>query len=58
MSMNLNAEPEWNWLQGRTALITGAANGLGRGMARKWAESGYASLHRLLNHDGAHTDSE
>lgn len=56
--MNLNAEPEWNWLQGRTALITGAANGLGRGMARKWAESGYASLHRLLNHDGAHTDSE
>jgi NAD(P)-dependent dehydrogenase (short-subunit alcohol dehydrogenase family) len=55
--MNLNVEPEWNWLQGRTALITGAANGLGRGMARKWAESGYVSFHRLLKHDRAHTGS-
>ena len=38
--MNLNNEPDWSWLKGRTVLITGAANGLGRGMARKWAENG------------------
>ena len=40
MSMDLNKQPEWSWFKGRTVIVTGAANGLGRGMARQWAEHG------------------
>jgi NAD(P)-dependent dehydrogenase (short-subunit alcohol dehydrogenase family) len=38
--MDLKKQPEWSWFKGRTVIVTGAANGLGRGMARQWAEHG------------------
>lgn len=38
--MDLSKSIDYNALKGKTALITGAAGGLGRGMAREWAKNG------------------
>lgn len=39
-AMDLNKSIDYSTLKGKTALITGAAGGLGRGMALEWAKNG------------------
>jgi FlaA1/EpsC-like NDP-sugar epimerase len=39
-AMDLSKSIDYNTLKGKTALITGAAGGLGRGMAQEWAKNG------------------
>jgi FlaA1/EpsC-like NDP-sugar epimerase len=39
-AMDLSKSIDYSTLQGKTALITGAAGGLGRGMAVEWAKNG------------------
>lgn len=39
-AMDLSKSIDYSTLKGKTALITGAAGGLGRGMALEWAKNG------------------
>lgn len=39
-TMDLSKSIDYSSLRGKTALITGAAGGLGRGMALEWAKNG------------------
>jgi 5,10-methylene-tetrahydrofolate dehydrogenase/methenyl tetrahydrofolate cyclohydrolase len=39
-TMDLSKSIDYSVLRGKTALITGAAGGLGRGMALEWAKNG------------------
>lgn len=39
-AMDLSKSIDYSTLKGKTALITGAAGGLGRGMAIEWAKNG------------------
>lgn len=43
-AMDLSKSIDYSAVKGKTALITGAAGGLGRGMALEWAKNGCVAL--------------